>query len=331
MIYLDNSAHHPILPCVQQKIINIIPLLCNPSSTYTCGHELRKQIDNARQIVSNFINCDADEIIFTSGATESSAIAVNSFPNNTISNYEHDGLRFNPAVNVSESPDMMMLVNNEIGENYTEFVKNNPIIYSDTTAAMGNIKVDAKFLGVSMAGFSAEKLGALSGCGVLYVKNGIDVNPIIYGHQEKERRGGTENTLGIIALGEAIKYAQEHLDEKYEHCVMLKQTLLNELSKRRLDFIINGDNTIPQICSVSFKGIESESIGLWLDKYRICVSSGSACNSGSLEPSHVLQAIGCPKEYINGTIRISFSLENTVDEVKYTVDKIDDIVKMIGG
>ena len=329
MIYLDNSAYHPVLPCMQQKIIETIPLLCNPSSTYTYGRELRKQIDNARQIVADFINCDADEIIFTSGATESSAIAVNSFPNNTISNYEHDGLRFNPNVKVSEAPDMMMLVNNEIGENYTDFVTKNPIIYSDTTAAMGNIKVDVKSLGVSMAGFSAEKLGALSGCGVLYDKHGTKVKPIIFGNQERKNRGGTENSLGIIALGEAVKYAQEHIDEKYEHCLMLKQMLLDELSKRHLDFIVNGNNTIPQICSVSFKEIESESIGLWLDKYNICVSSGSACNSGSLEPSHVLQAIGCPKEYINGTIRFSFSLENTIDEIKYTVDKIDEIIKMI--
>lgn len=334
MIYFDNSATHPILPCVQRKITDVLPYIYNPSSTYSVGRETRKLIDESRKIVADFINCDVDEVVFTSGASESSAIAVNTICGDDdctvgISPFEHDSLFNNPLSAPFGSFSIHMLVNNEIGEDYTDLITNNPIVYSDTTAAMGNIHVDVKQLGVSMAGFSAEKLGGLSGCGVLYVKNGMKVKPIVYGHQEKTRRGGTENTLGIISLGEAIKYSQRHLDEKYERCVVLKQTLLDELSKRHLDFIVNGTNTIPQICSLSFNGVEGESIGLWLDKYGICVSTGSACNSGSLEPSHVLKAIGVPEKYINGTIRISLSLENTVDEVKYTVDKIEEIIKMI--
>jgi len=329
LIYLDNSAHHPILQCVKQKIYETVPLLCNPSSSYSCGRNLRSQIENSRKIVADFINCDADEIVFTSGATESNAIAMNTFPNDTISFYEHDGLRLNPKAKINEAPDMIMLVNNEVGENYTDFIMNNPIVYSDTTAAMGNITVDVKTLDLKMAGFSAEKLGALSGCGVLYVKNCVSINPIIYGHQEKGCRGGTENTLGIIALGEAIKYAKSHIEEKYKHCEIIKQTLLDELTKTGIDFIVNGNNTIPQICSVSFKGVEGEGIGLWLDKYGICVAHGSACNSGNLEPSKVLQAMNIPKNYINGTIRFSFNLENTIDEIKYVVEKINEFVKMV--
>lgn len=333
-IYLDNAAHHPLLPAVQSKIIQTLPLLANPSSLHSMGVKLRNEIEISREKIARALNCDTSEIIFTSGASESnSTIAYNfsSLHNGRemeISSFEHDSVH---GFITCYKPDFHILVGNENGKNYTQTLKHRYLSGVDATAALGNIQIDLHSPNFDMASFSGEKTGSISGSGLLYVNHEYQkyYTPMVYGHQENNRRGGTENTLGIIGMGISIPYAVAHLDEKHEHCLKLKQTLLDGLSG--VDFICNsGDDCVPSIVSLSFKGIDGAGLMYYLDSKGICVSTGSACNSGDLEPSKVLKALGVPDDYIKGTIRISTSLNNTVDEIKYTVEKIKEYIELVG-
>lgn len=333
LIYLDNAAHHPLLPAVQSKIIQILPLLANPSSLHSMGVKLRNEIETSREKIARALNCDTSEIIFTSGASESnSTIAYNfsKYFNNCdmgISPFEHDSVH---GYTDGDCLDFHILVGNENGKDYTAELESEYLTGVDATAALGNIQIDLHNPNFDMASFSGEKTGSISGSGLLYVNHDFDYyTPMVYGHQENNRRGGTENTLGIIGMGISIPYAVAHLEEKHEHCLKLKQTLLDGLSG--VDFICNsGDDCVPSIVSLSFKGIDGAGLMYYLDSKGICVSTGSACNSGDLEPSKVLKALGVPDDYIKGTIRISTSLNNTVDEIKYTVEKIKEYIELVG-
>ena len=152
---------------------------------------------------------------------------------------------------------------------------------------------------------------------------------VIYGgKQEKGVRGGTENILGISAIGVAMKDACENIDKKSEHCKILKDRLVYNLNQSGIDYIINGQdlNTINSTLNISIKDIESEPILLQMDMKDIYISSGSACNSGSLEPSETLKWLNIPKEYINGTLRVSFDLDNTVEEIDMFSNELIKIV-----
>lgn len=333
LIYLDNAAHHPLLPAVQSKIIQTLPLLANPSSLHSMGVKLRNEIETSREKIARALNCDTNEIIFTSGASESNSTIAYNFSNYfhncdmNISPFEHDSVHGDYDC---ECVDFHILVGNENGEDYSTIVKNSLLFGVDATAALGNIPIDLSNSKFYMASFSGEKTGSISGSGLLYVNKEYKYyQPMVYGHQENNRRGGTENTLGIIGMGISIPYAVAHLEEKHENCLKLKQTLLDSLSG--VDFICNsGDDCVPSIISLSFKGIDGAGLMYYLDSKGICVSTGSACNSGDLEPSKVLKALGVPDDYIKGTIRISTSLNNTVDEIKYTVEKIKEYIELVG-
>lgn len=162
------------------------------------------------------------------------------------------------------------------------------------------------------------------------IRNGVKLKPLIYGgKQEKGLRGGTENVLGISALGVAIVDAYNNIELKEKHCGELKQHMIQKLKSYGIDFIINGENmnTVNSVLNVSFKNVESEPILIQLGMKDICCSSGSACNSGSLEPSETLQWLKVPKEYINGTLRFSFSLDNTIEEINYVCEELNKIIK----
>ena len=276
-----------------------------------------------------------EEVYFTSGASESNTWALAQTDRCICSPVEHHCILNNPKTHVQSVTTLLsnMLVNNETGEIYNVkqiLSKGQNLTHTDATQAIGNIPVNVKDLGIDMMSLSGHKFHAPKGVGCIYVRKGIKLEPLIYGgKQERGVRGGTENTIGIAAIGVAIEEAISNIEQKNEHCGILKQTMLDEFNKSKLDYIVNGRYTIPSTLSVSFKGVESEAISLWLNSYGICVSSGSACNSGSAEPSHVLKAIGCPAEYINGTIRFSFSLENTVDEIRFTCEKIVEIISRL--
>jgi len=203
----------------------------------------------------------------------------------------------------------------------------NGVFHTDATQLFPYQKIDVKKLGIDMLSMSGQKINAPKGIGFLYVKNDIDLKPLIYGSQMETRRGGTENIPYIAGLAKAIELLQ------YENTDIqsMRDYLLNRFKNSGLNYIINGDleSRLPNNINISFKGIESESLLLLLDMNNICVSSGSACDSKSIQVSSVLKSIGVPEDYIHGTIRITLSNDITFDELDYVYEKVIDCVNRL--
>ena len=198
--------------------------------------------------------------------------------------------------------------------------KYNGVFHTDATQLFPCQKIDIRGLDIDMLSMSGQKINAPKGIGFLYVKDDIDLKPLIYGSQMETRRGGTENIPYIAGLSKAIELLQ------YENTYVqsMRDYLLGKFQNCRLDYIVNGDleNRLPNNISISFKNIEAESLLLLLDMNEICVSSGSACDSKSIQASSVLKAIKVPDDYIHGTIRITLSDDITFDELDYAYEKI---------
>ena len=230
----------------------------------------------------------------------------------------------------------VMFANNEIGtiqpiKEIGELAKEKNIYFhTDAVQTIGNIPVDVKELNVDLLSLSAHKFHGPKGVGALYVRNGVNIDNLLHGGgQEKRRRASTENIAGIVGLGTAIEIATKDIPKKAEYLKTLREKTINGLTENIPEIIVNGDREkrLPGNVNVCFKYIEGESILLHLDQYGICASSGSACTSGSLEPSHVLLAIGLPHEIAHGSLRLSFSEENTEEEVDYLLEKLPPIIK----
>ncbi|MDI6801042.1 MAG: cysteine desulfurase NifS [Thermodesulfovibrionales bacterium] len=206
----------------------------------------------------------------------------------------------------------------------------NIVFHTDAVQAAGKIPIDVKKLPVDMLSISGHKLHAPKGVGALYVRKGTRFYPyIIGGHQEKGRRAGTENVASIIALGKACELAKKHIEEEASYLSDLRDKLESALLKCCPDVRINGDteHRLPNTTNISFDFVEGEAILLRLDEYGICASSGSACTSGSLEPSHVLRAMGVPFTAIHGSIRFSLSRYNTEEEISEVIKIMPPIIK----
>ena len=206
----------------------------------------------------------------------------------------------------------------------------NILFHTDAVQTTGKIPIDVKGLPVDMLSLSGHKLHAPKGIGALYVKKGTRFYPyIIGGHQEHGRRAGTENVASIIALGEACELAQGNLQTEAVHVARLRDKLENALLERCPDPRINGDASrrLPNTSNISFEYVEGEAILLRIDEFGICASSGSACTSGSLEPSHVLRAMGIPFTAIHGSIRFSLSRYTTEEEIDKVIEIVPPIIK----
>jgi cysteine desulfurase len=233
----------------------------------------------------------------------------------------------------------LMWGNNETGvifpiEEISAEVKNRGILFhTDAVQAAGKIPIHVDETGVDMLSLSGHKFHAPKGIGVLYVRKGTKFSPfMIGGHQERGRRGGTENTASIIGLGKAAELAAAHLAENsYERISRLRDKLEQSLLDRVPNTLINGDpaNRLPNTTSVAFEYVEGEAILLMMNEYGICASSGSACTSGSLEPSHVLRAMGVPFTAAHGSIRFSLSRYNTEDEIDVILEKLPPVIKRL--
>ena len=226
-----------------------------------------------------------------------------------------------------------MYANNEIGtiEPISEIVKiakeHGILVHTDAVQAMGAIDVNVATLGVDMLSFSAHKFNGPKGVGALYIKNGIPMARLISGgHQERTRRGGTTNVPGVVGFAEALRLTKESMAKDNEYVAKLRERFVERVEKEIPFVKLNGardfSKRLPSNADFSFEFIEGESILFSLDMDGIAVSSGSACSSGSLEPSHVLLAIGLSEEKAHGTIRFSFGKENTMEEVDYVVDTL---------
>ena len=201
--------------------------------------------------------------------------------------------------------------------------------HTDAVQAAGKVKIDVDALNIDFLTISGHKLHAPKGVGALFARRGIPFTPIILGgHQEKMRRGGTENVTSIIGLGKACELAMANLDEEIVYLSSIRDEFEKRLAETIPSIRFNGapESRLPNTSSVSFEFIEGESILMLLDNFGICASSGSACTTGSLEPSHVMRAMGLPYTAAHGTIRFSLSRYNTREELLFTAEKLVPII-----
>jgi len=232
----------------------------------------------------------------------------------------------------------IMYANNETGvispiEQISRMAADKGIVFhTDAVQAVGKIPLNLSKSNIDLLSLSGHKLHGPKGVGVLYVRKGTRLSPyMLGGHQEAGRRAGTENVPGIVGLGKACELAANNFEQENNKVKNLRDKLENAILEKCPDSLLNGDkqNRLPNTSNISFEYIEGEAILLMLDQYGICASSGSACTSGSLEPSHVLRAMGVPFTAAHGSIRFSLSRYNTEEEVDYTIEKIQPIVNQL--
>lgn len=374
-IYLDYAATAPTDPKVVEAMLPYFTdRFGNPSTLYTLGQQIRADVDEAREKIASAIGASRDEIIFTSGGTESNNFAIHGIfaahskrGNHIItSKIEHHAILeplhylekngakvtylpvdsnglVNPEDVRAAITDETILVtimtaNNEIGviQPIVEIGKitreKGVIFHTDAVQAIGSLPVDVREWGVDLLSIAGHKIYGPKGIGALFVRKGIRVNPFIRGgSQERNRRAGTENTPGIMGLAKAIELAMANMEERTRKNIKLREKLIEGLFERIDGIRLNGHrkNRLPNNVNVCIRGVEGESILLLLDMQGICVSSGSACTSGSLEPSHVLLALGIPQEVAHGSIRFSLGKDTTEQEIDAVLEAIPPIVERL--
>jgi cysteine desulfurase len=232
----------------------------------------------------------------------------------------------------------IMWANNETGVVFpvgeiAEMARDRGIVFhSDAVQAVGKIPVDVREVPVDMLSLSGHKIHGPKGIGALYVRKGTKFSPLLMGgHQEGGRRGGTENVASIVGLGKACELAVEHLKGQNEHVKYLRDKLERQILKEIPNALVNGDrdNRLPNTTNISFEYVEGEAILLMMNEFGISASSGSACTSGSLEPSHVLRAMGVPFTAAHGSIRFSLSVYNTEEEIDFIIEKLPPIIERL--
>lgn len=350
MIYLDNAATTAVTePIFEAMLPYLKENYGNPSSLYSLGRKSKKAIEIARSQVAKAINANPEQIFFTSGATESNNWVVSNFDYVVCSKVEHHSILNNPKCHQIDFSDLAnqiyknnvdlatyMMVNNETGQIFD--IK--PLVeishkmgisfHTDATQAFGHIPINVKEINVDSLSLSGHKFHAPKGVGVLYLKEPTRYKSLFHGgHQEKNLRAGTENIAGIVAIGKATEL-YNYSEAKNNICRKIQNKFCSAFKDiKDVWFNTSTDNAIPTTLNLAFKNVESESLMLLLDSEDIYISSGSACNSGSLEPSHVLKAIRTPEEYIYNSIRLSWdntlTLENTeivIESIKKNIEKI---------
>ena len=382
-IYLDNAATAKYIKNRDDVIIEAIiesmkTSWQNPSSSYFSSQSVKKIINKCRENISKFIGAESEEIIFTSGASESNNQAIRGWadevwlktyktPYIISTSIEHksiiklleesnlDASTMFCAVDkfgiidykslerqllISRNMPVLVTVgmaNNEIGtiqdiRKISDIVhKYNSILHVDATQVFGKIPIDVKELGIDMMSVSGHKISpVLKGIGFLYKKNNINIQPLIYGTQENGYRGGTENTFGIIGLSKAVELCDINQEKIEEFCK--KRDYFYDLLESKFGCKLNGHpiNRLPNNINITFsQEITGESLLYTLDLEAIQVSTGSACNSQAIEPSHVLKAIGLTNDEAARTIRISIPDNITYEEIDFVVNEIDKAIQLI--
>lgn len=232
----------------------------------------------------------------------------------------------------------VMFANNEIGTiqpiaEIGEIAKKHGVLFhTDAVQAVGHVPIDVEKLQIDLLSMSGHKLGAPKGIGAIYIRKGTRISPLIFGGaQEKKLRAGTENIAGIVGLGKAAELAVAEMEETTKKLIALRDKLIHGILESIPDSRLNGHPTdrLPGNCNISFSYIEGESLLLLLDALGIAASSGSACTSGSLDPSHVLMAIGLPHEIAHGSLRLTIDRENTEEQVDFILEKLPGLVQRL--
>lgn len=349
-MYLDNASTTPLKSEVKDYIISLLDTYQNPSSMYQSGVNAKQIITTARNNVAKFINTNPENIIFTSGGSANNTLFIKGYTQRNecrvlYSPTSHksvlkcvESLKYKCSLKVDYTgkidlqdlkeclsiDTMKKLVviehaNSEIGtiQNIKQIIEMchfyNAIVYVDCTGSISQIPVDIRTLDVDGLGFSAHKLSALKGVGILYKKKHIELEPLIYGSQEQGLFGGTENVIGIAALGKVV--------ENYDYSSITSNNrdyIYNYIKNNIPDsYLVGADlkHRLPYNLYICFKGIQGESLMTLLDMNGYQVSTGSACTSGDLTPSSTLLAIKMNKEYINSCIRITLSGEEEIAEL----------------
>lgn len=333
----------------------------NASALHTPGHLAMNKIEHTRHLLAELIGADPDEIIFTSGASESNNTVIRTFEGCQIetSPLEHHSiLEAAKAYSGKALPKLYscMLANNETGEILSDALGEQFVSirdngserggeqiahqsvykHSDLTQALGKLPLNVHDLGLDYATFSAHKIGGPIGVGALYVKKGVPFKPLIIGgNQEHKRRGGTYNTVGIIGFGAALEHLintqswQDYDTRIRELRDDLARRILAQIPGSSLNTDLEKGKSLPNILNVSFQAAEGESIQLYLDAEGIIVSTGSACAAGDAKPSHVLMAKTGDAEVAHSSIRFSFGPDNTKEDVNQVMAVLPGIVNKL--
>ena len=378
LIYMDHAATTPVRP---EALEAMIPMFSqrfgNPSSIYRLAQDARKVVDEARLTVAKILGSRANEIIFTSGGSESDNTAIKgvAFASKQWGNHiittaiEHHAVlhtcqflekfgfevtyvpvdgngvvdlkALERAVTDKTVLVSVMHANNEIGtvEPLAEVagilrakgkqLGRNIVFHTDAVQAPGALDLNVDHLGVDLLSLSSHKFYGPKGAGVLYVRRGTPFMPQQQGGaQERYRRAGTEDTPGIVGTAVALRLAVQEQAEESRRLTELRDKIISEIPKRVPGTRLNGHPTqrLPNNINLSFDGVEGEPILLGLDFAGVCASSGSACTSASLDPSHVLTAIGLPADAAHGSLRLSLGRDNTAEDVDYLISTLPEIV-----
>ncbi|MFC0270113.1 cysteine desulfurase family protein [Metabacillus herbersteinensis] len=376
-VYLDHAATSPMHPEVVNKMV---PLMLNsfgnPSSIHFFGRESRRLLDETRASLAISIGAKRNEIIFTSGGTESDNLAIIGTAHankhkgkhiitsqiehhavlNTCKYLEKEGFTVtylsvgeNGQISLNELKSALtdetilvtlMYGNNEVGtiqpiKEIGQLLKDYPSasFHTDAVQAYGIEDIDVNALGIDLLSVSAHKINGPKGVGFLYVREGKKIHSSTHGgEQELKRRAGTENVAGIVGLGYAAELANASRAEKRALYNSFKEKMLTIFKENSVKFEINGsqDQSLPHIFNIYFPGTNVESLLVNLDLAGVAVSSGSACTAGSIDPSHVLVAMyGGNSERIASSVRFSFGIGNTIDEIEHATQVTTKIVKRL--
>ena len=380
-IYLDHAATTPLrAEALQAMMPYLQEAFGNPSSIHAVGQRARKALEDARDVVAKALECRANEVVFTSGGTESDnaaikggAMALRPTGNHVITTaIEHhavlhtchqlesmgcdvtyvpvDGAGLvDPRDVLDAITDQTVLVsvmyaNNEIGTvqpvaEIARLVKEKAkeqgrtiLVHTDAVQAAGYLDLSVKTLGVDLLSLSGHKFHGPKGAGVLFVRRGTPFSPLLMGGgQERERRSGTENVPAIVGMAVALRLAELEREAASTHSAALRDRLAAGIMERVPGTILNGHptNRLPNNVNVCFPGLEAEPVLLGLDLKGIYASSGSACSTASLEPSHVLTAIGRPADIARGSLRVTVGRATTEDDADYFLETLPPLVQRL--
>lgn len=374
-IYADNAATTRIYPAAAEAMMQSMnKLYGNPSSLYSLGQDAKEALENARAEIAECLNCDKNEVFFTSGGSESDCQALETaarygnrrskkhivstkFEHHAVLHYldklQGEGFEItlvdvneNGVVDVKQIEQAIradtclvsvMYVNNEIGtiQSINEIGaicrRKGVLFHTDAVQAVGHIPVDFQADNIDMLSLSAHKFHGPKGVGAFLCRKGVlPANIIFGGAQERGKRAGTENLPAIIGMAAALRQSLSLMSENADKITYIRDKIITGLSGIPHS-ALNGDakKRVPNNVNFCFDGIEGESLLLLLDDLGISASSGSACTSGSLDPSHVLLAIGRPPAVAHGSLRLTVSEDITEEEADYIIESVAKVVKKL--